>query len=106
TVHLDGESIRSCITPIGEVVDGEITTIEGLAAEDGTLTAVQEAWVELGVAQCGYCQSGQIMEATTFLKSNPDPSDEEIREAMAGHLCRCGTYTRIAQAVKLAASKA
>lgn len=106
TVHLDGESIRACITPVGQVLEGEITTIEGLAAEDGTLTAVQEAWVELGVAQCGYCQSGQIMEATAFLKSNPDPSDEEIREAMAGHLCRCGTYTRIAQAVKLAASKA
>jgi isoquinoline 1-oxidoreductase alpha subunit len=105
TVHLDGESIRACITPIGQVIDGEITTIEGLANADGTLHAVQEAWVELGVPQCGYCQSGQIMEAVSFLSSNPSPSDDQIREAMAGHLCRCGTYTRIFNAIKLAATK-
>jgi isoquinoline 1-oxidoreductase alpha subunit len=105
TVHLDGESIRACITPIGQAIDGEITTIEGLANADGTLHAVQEAWVELGVPQCGYCQSGQIMEAVSFLSSNPSPSDDQIREAMAGHLCRCGTYTRIFNAIKLAATK-
>lgn len=105
TVHLDGEPIRACITPIGRVTEGEITTIEGLASDDGTLHPVQEAWVELGVPQCGYCQSGQIMEAAAFLNSNPDPTDDEIREAMAGHLCRCGTYTRIFNAVKLAATK-
>jgi isoquinoline 1-oxidoreductase alpha subunit len=105
TVHLDGESIRACITPIGQSIDGEITTIEGLANADGTLHAVQEAWVELGVPQCGYCQSGQIMEAVSFLSSNPSPSDDQIREAMAGHLCRCGTYTRIFNAIKLAATK-
>jgi aerobic-type carbon monoxide dehydrogenase small subunit (CoxS/CutS family) len=106
TVHLDGEPIRACITPISQVVNGEITTIEGLANEDGSLHKVQEAWVELGVPQCGYCQSGQIMEAAAFLDSNPQPSDDEIREAMAGHLCRCGTYTRIFNAIKLAATKA
>ena len=106
TVHYDGEPIRACITPIGRVLDGDITTVEGLAAEDGTLHPVQEAWVELGVPQCGYCQSGQVMEAVAFLNSNPDPTDDEIREAMAGHLCRCGTYTRIFNAVKLAATKA
>jgi isoquinoline 1-oxidoreductase alpha subunit len=106
TVHYNGEPIRACITPISQVLDGDITTVEGLAAEDGTLHPVQEAWVELGVPQCGYCQSGQIMEAVAFLNSNPDPTDDEIREAMAGHLCRCGTYTRIFNAVKLAATKA
>ena len=105
TVHLDGESIRACITPVGEVVNGEITTIEGLAADDGTLHAVQEAWVELGVPQCGYCQSGQIMSATALIKSNPKPTDADIDAAMSGNICRCGTYPRIRAAIKQVASK-
>lgn len=105
TVHLDGQPVRSCITPISSVGDKEVTTIEGLAV-DGQLHPVQEAWIEAQVPQCGYCQSGQIMEAVAFLKTNPNPSEREIREAMAGHLCRCGTYTRIIAAIQLAASKA
>lgn len=103
TVHADGEPIRACITPLSMVVGTEITTIEGLAAEDGALHPVQEAWVELGVPQCGYCQSGQIMSAAALLAQNPNPTDDEIREGMSGNLCRCGTYTRIFNAVKLAA---
>lgn len=103
TVHADGEPIRACITPLSMVVGKEITTIEGLAAEDGALHPVQEAWVELGVPQCGYCQSGQIMSAAALLAQNPNPTDDEIREGMSGNLCRCGTYTRIFNAVKLAA---
>lgn len=105
TVHLDGQPVRSCITPISSVGDKEVTTIEGLAV-DGKLHPVQEAWIEAQVPQCGYCQSGQIMEAVAFLQKNPNPSDAEIREAMAGHLCRCGTYTRILSAIQLAATKA
>jgi aerobic-type carbon monoxide dehydrogenase small subunit (CoxS/CutS family) len=105
TVHLDGQPIRSCITPISSVGDKEVITIEGLAV-DGELHPVQEAWIEAQVPQCGYCQSGQIMEAVAFLKTNPNPSEREIREAMAGHLCRCGTYTRIIAAIQLAAQKA
>jgi isoquinoline 1-oxidoreductase alpha subunit len=85
------------------VVGKEITTIEGLAAADGALHPVQDAWVELGVPQCGYCQSGQIMSAVALLAQNPNPTDDEIREGMSGNLCRCGTYTRIFKAVKLAA---
>jgi isoquinoline 1-oxidoreductase alpha subunit len=103
TVHADGEPIRACITPLSQVVGKEITTIEGLAAADGALHPVQDAWVELGVPQCGYCQSGQIMSAVALLAQNPNPTDDEIREGMSGNLCRCGTYTRIFKAVKLAA---
>ena len=101
TVHVDGTAVRSCQLAIGDL-DGEVTTIEGLGAPD-TLHAVQEAWVEHQVAQCGYCQSGQIMQAASFLEFNDDPSDEEIDAVMSGNLCRCGTYPRIRAAVKTAA---
>jgi aerobic-type carbon monoxide dehydrogenase small subunit (CoxS/CutS family) len=102
-VHIDGAEARACVTPLSAAVGKEITTIEGLAGVDGTLHPVQQAWIAYGVPQCGYCQSGQIMAAAAFLAQNPDPTDDEIREAMAGHLCRCGTYTRIFSAVKHAA---
>ena len=100
TVHLDGTAIRSCSIPISEVGDGQITTIEGLS-ENGD-HPVQQAWVEHIVPQCGYCQSGQIMNAAALLKANPSPSDEEIEAGMAGNLCRCGTYNRIKEAIKSA----
>ena len=103
TVHLDGNAIRSCVTPVAAVADKRIQTIEGQASERG-LSAVQRAWLETDVAQCGYCQSGQIMTATALLKSNPTPNDAEIDAAMAGNICRCGTYSRIRKAVHLAAS--
>jgi aerobic-type carbon monoxide dehydrogenase small subunit (CoxS/CutS family) len=104
TVHLDGEAIRSCITPVSAAVGKEITTIEGLAQGD-QLHPLQQAWIDERTPQCGYCQSGQIMEAAAFLAKNPHPSDDEIVEAMNGHICRCGTYNRIFNAVKSAASK-
>jgi isoquinoline 1-oxidoreductase alpha subunit len=85
-------------------VGKKITTIEGLARSPVKLHPVQQAWIELGVPQCGYCQSGQIMEAAALLEKNPTPSDDDIREGMSGHLCRCGTYTRIFSAVQLAAT--
>lgn len=103
TVLLDGEPIRSCSTPASTASGRDITTIEGLASEDGELTPVQQAWIDLDVAQCGYCQTGQIMGATALLQSNPKPSDEEIDAAMAGNICRCGTYLRIRNAIKQAA---
>ena len=103
TVHLDGNAIRSCVTPVAAVADKRIQTIEGQASERG-LSAVQRAWLETDVAQCGYCQSGQIMAATALLTSNPTPNDAEIDAAMAGNICRCGTYSRIRKAVHLAAS--
>lgn len=104
TVHLDGQPIRSCITPIS-VVDGKkVTTIEGLEA-DRVGKLVQAAWVELGVAQCGYCQGGQIMTAVGLLKTNAKPTDKQIDEAMSGNICRCGTYPRIRAAIKLAAQR-
>ncbi len=102
TVLIDGSPVRSCSYPMS-AVDGEVTTIEGLAAEDGTLTAVQQAWVDLDVAQCGYCQAGQIMAAEALLRDNPNPDDDAIDQAMQGNICRCGTYVRIRQAVKTAA---
>ena len=102
TVHVDGMAVRSCQLAVGDV-DGEITTIEGLGTPDA-LHAVQAAWVEYQVAQCGYCQSGQIMAAAAFLDLNDDPSDEDIDRAMSANLCRCGTYPRIRQAVKTAAA--
>ena len=101
TVHVDGLAVRSCQLPAG-AVDGEITTIEGLGTPDA-LHAVQAAWVEHQVAQCGYCQSGQIMAAASFLETNDDPTDEDIDVAMSANLCRCGTYPRIREAVKTAA---
>ena len=104
TVHVDGAPVRSCIMPVSQVAGKSITTIEGLAPE-GQLHPVQEAWIEAQAPQCGYCQSGQIMEAVALLKSNPNPTDDQIKQAMVGHICRCGTYTRILKAIKLAAQK-
>ena len=103
TVHVDGQAVRSCSLPVGDVT-GEITTIEGLGTPDA-LHAVQEAWIEHQVAQCGYCQSGQIMAAAAFLSVNSEPTDEDIDRAMSANLCRCGTYPRIREAVKTAAAK-
>ena len=100
TVHLDGSVIRSCQLPIASVADNEITTIEGLS-ENGD-HPVQKAWLEHDVPQCGYCQAGQIMSAASFLKSNPNPTDEEIENAMNGNICRCATYNRIKAAIKTA----
>ena len=102
TVHIDGEAVRSCQVPIGDL-EGKVTTIEGLGTPD-SLHAVQAAWVEQQVAQCGYCQSGQIMQAASFQALTPQPSDAGIDEAMSGNLCRCGTYPRIRAAVKSAAA--
>lgn len=103
TVHLDGVAMRSCTLPVVSAEGANITTIEGLAKDK--LHPVQEAWKELDVPQCGYCQAGQIMTATSFLKQNPNPSTEEIRNAMNGNLCRCASYNRIEKAVALAAKK-
>jgi aerobic-type carbon monoxide dehydrogenase small subunit (CoxS/CutS family) len=102
TIHLDGYAVRSCITFVDSVGDKEITTIEGLS-ENGD-HPVQKAWLEHDVPQCGYCQAGQIMNASAFLKVNPNPSDQEIEAAMNGNICRCGTYTRIKKAIKTAAN--
>ena len=102
TVLLDGVPVRSCALPVAAAV-GEITTIEGLEI-DGVLSPVQEAWIEEQVAQCGYCQAGQIMSAHALLEEIPEPTDEDIDNAMAGNLCRCGTYPRIRAAIKRAAS--
>ena len=104
TVHIDGAVARSCVTPISAATGHQITTVEGLA-QNGTLSALQQAWIEVQAPQCGYCQSGQLMAASALLASNPNPSDDEIVEAMKGNLCRCGTYNRIFQAIKLAASR-
>ncbi len=106
TVHLDGEAIRSCITPLSAAEGRSLTTIEGVAAPDGTLHAVQAAWIKHQVPQCGYCQSGQIMSAVALLKETPNPSDEEIEIFMAGNICRCGMYGRIKAAIKTAAKEA
>ena len=104
TVHLDGEAVRSCQVTADMVEGSEVVTIEGLGSPE-TLHAVQAAWVEHQVAQCGYCQSGQIMQAAALLNEIPDPSDQDIDDIMSGNLCRCGTYPRIRAAVKTAASK-
>ena len=101
TVHMDGHAIRSCVTPVSAAVGREITTIEGLSG-DGS-HPVQQAWIDLDVPQCGYCQSGQIMSAAALLASNPKPSDADIDQAMSGNLCRCGTYARIRRAIHQAA---
>jgi isoquinoline 1-oxidoreductase subunit alpha len=103
TVHLDGKPIRSCTTPISAVGTKKVTTIEAIGA-DPVGKAVQAAWVELGVPQCGYCQAGQIMSATALLKDKHQPTDADIDGAMAGNICRCGTYTRIRSAIKRAAA--
>jgi isoquinoline 1-oxidoreductase alpha subunit len=105
TVHLNGSPIQSCQLPASAAVGQQITTIEGLAAPGAALTAVQQAWIEEDVAQCGYCQAGQIMRASALLARNPRPSDEEIDSDMAANLCRCGTYTRIRKAIHSAADK-
>ena len=102
TVHVDGVATRSCSLPVGQV-QGKVTTIEGLG-NPATLHAVQKAWVEHQVAQCGYCQSGQIMAAAALLTSNSTPTSAEIDTAMSGNLCRCGTYPRIREAVQTAAA--
>lgn len=99
TVHLDGKPIRSCITPLSAVAGKQIVTIEAVG-EDEVGRAVQQAWTEIGVPQCGYCQSGQIMSATALIKSNPAPTDADIDAAMSGNICRCGTYPRIRAAIK------
>ena len=103
TVHMDGIAVRACQIAVADV-DGEITTIEGLGTPSA-LHKVQEAWIEHQVAQCGYCQAGQIMQAASFLDLNPDPTDDQIDAAMSGNLCRCGTYPRIRAAIRAAAAK-
>lgn len=102
TVHMGGTAVRSCQTAASDV-DGEIITIEGLGTPE-KLHVVQAAWIEHQVAQCGYCQSGQIMQAASLLSENPDPTDQDIDDAMSGNLCRCGTYPRIRAAIKTAAA--
>ncbi len=104
TVHLDGQAVRSCTLPVSGVGDKKITTIEGLAGE-GKLTALQQAWCDLDVAQCGYCQAGQIMSAAALLKEKPQPTDADIDAALSGNLCRCATYKRIRQAIHTAAAQ-
>ena len=103
TVHVDGAAARSCLTPVGSINGRAITTIEGLSP-DGT-HPVQVAWRELNVAQCGYCQGGQIMQAASLLKATPKPADREIDDSMSGNICRCGTYPRIRAAIKRAAER-
>ena len=102
TVHLDGVAVRSCQTPLSAAEGKKITTIEGVAASP-VGKAVQNAWLSIGVPQCGYCQAGQIMTATALLQKNPKPSDGDIDTSMAGNICRCGTYQRIRAAIKAAA---
>lgn len=103
TVHVDGEPVRACVTPISAAVDKHIVTIETIG-EDATGQKVQDAWLALSVPQCGYCQSGQIMAATALLKQNPKPGDADIDKAMSGNICRCGTYPRIRAAIKQVAA--
>lgn len=102
TIHIDGIATRSCITEVGDVAGKSITTIEGLDSAEGK--ALKKAWVDEQVPQCGYCQSGQIMQAAGFLANNSDPSDQQVIDAMTGNLCRCMAYTRIRKAVKAAAN--
>jgi isoquinoline 1-oxidoreductase alpha subunit len=105
TVHLGGKPVRSCLLPVGSIGDRPITTIEAIAATPNG-AKVQKAWLELEVIQCGYCQSGQIMSATALLDAIPRPDDSDIDAAMAGNICRCGTYVRVRQAIKQAAASA
>lgn len=99
TVHVDGEPVRSCLTPVSSVMNKNITTIEGLAPL-GELHPVQQKWLSAAIPQCGYCQSGQIMATVALLKRTPRPSDEQIEEALTGHLCRCGTQARVRTAIQ------
>ena len=101
TVHVDGEAVRSCVVKVGDVVNKSITTIEGL--DPANAHPVQQAWIEHQVPQCGYCQSGQIMQAAALVAHNPNPTDEQVVQGMNGNLCRCATYARIVGAVKRAA---
>jgi isoquinoline 1-oxidoreductase alpha subunit len=101
TVHLNGEAVFSCVTKVKRAEGGKITTIEGLSEKNDH--PLQKAWIELDVPQCGYCQSGQLMSAAVLLRENPNPNDEDIDAAMAGNICRCGTYLRIRKAIHLAA---
>jgi isoquinoline 1-oxidoreductase subunit alpha len=103
TVHIDGKPVRSCVLPVGAVRDRNVTTIEGVGASAAG-AKVQKAWLDLEVIQCGYCQSGQIMSAAALLASTPNPDDSDIDAAMAGNICRCGTYVRIREAIKQAAT--
>ncbi len=103
TVHLDGEPVRSCVTPLSAVGRRQVTTIEGLQGREAE--AVRKAWAEIDVVQCGYCQSGQVMSACALLAKTPQPTDADIDQAMAGNLCRCGTYPRIRAAIHWAAKK-
>jgi len=105
TVHLDGHPIRSCVTPVSHVVGKKITTIEAIG-ETESGTKIQQAWLNIEVVQCGYCQSGQIMSAAALPESNPNPTDAEIDAAMSGNICRCGTYQRIRAAIKQASQSA
>ena len=102
-VHVNGAPVSSCLLPVAEATDKEILTIESLADADGALHPLQQAWLDENVPQCGYCQSGQIMQAASLLENNPNPSDADIDAAISGHLCRCGTYDRIRKAIKRAA---
>lgn len=103
TVHVDGQAVRACITPLSTVAGKTVTTIEGLSKDSSH--PLQRAWVAIDVPQCGYCQSGQIMQAAALLARKPNPTDADIDEAMAGVLCRCGTYTRVRKAIKQAAAE-
>ncbi|RIW18266.1 (2Fe-2S)-binding protein [Algoriphagus lacus] len=104
TVHIDGQPVRSCITPAISAEGKNITTIEGIAPDKNTLHIVQQAWIEEQTPQCGYCQSGQIMSAVALLNENPSPTDEEIDAAMSGNICRCGMYSRIKSAIHRASA--
>ena len=102
-VHIDDSPTNSCLTPVSIAAGKEIMTIEGLAANDGTLHPLQQAWIDEAAPQCGYCQSGQLMRALSLLQEKPDPDDDDIDQAMNGNLCRCGTYARIKRSIKKAA---
>ena len=104
TVHVDGTAIRACVTPVSAVAGRSVATIEGMES-DGVGQAVQQAWIQHNVAQCGYCQAGQIMTAVSLLKTTPAPTDRQIDEAMSGNICRCGTYPRIRAAIRQAAGR-
>lgn len=104
TVHIDGQPVRSCITPAISAEGKNITTIEGIAPDKNMLHIVQQAWIEEQTPQCGYCQSGQIMSAVALLNENPSPTDEEIDAAMSGNICRCGMYSRIKSAIHRASA--
>jgi isoquinoline 1-oxidoreductase subunit alpha len=104
TVHLNGAPVRACVLPVSAAAGSAVTTIEGIAA-DGALHPVQQAWIDVQVPQCGYCQSGQIMSAVALLRDTPEPDDAAIDAAMSGNLCRCGTYQRVRRAIHLAAGQ-